>query len=299
MNWAKAAALVVFGASGALANTGLSTFHPQPRPADLTAAAAEPAGARNDLAKFRPMPRPDFAGGAAVVLEGVATSKLGHIRPLPRPVFAVAAAIVPRIRPQPRPDFKQFQPQVLLVAQPLQPTAPPQKPAKALQKGFVCQRADIKGKTLPPIRSAIKGCNVPDAVLVSQISGVVLNPPATINCEEAKALSVWVSKGLQPAFNNSILALNVVDSYACRPRNNVRGNPVSVHGLGQAIDISAFVTKSGRTYTVAQNYNAQIKAAQGSACGVFHTILGPGSDGFHENHIHFDVSHHGGRNYCH
>jgi hypothetical protein len=175
----------------------------------------------------------------------------------------------------------------------------PEKPAKATMKGSVCKQADIKGKDLQPIRSAVKGCNVPDAVLVSQVSGVVLNPPATISCEEAKALSVWVKNGLQPAFNNTILALNVVDSYACRPRNNVRGNPVSVHGLGQAIDIAAFVTNTGRTYTVAQSYNAQIRAAQKAGCGIFHTILGPGSDGYHENHIHFDVAHRRGSAYCH
>ena len=119
--------------------------------------------------------------------------------------------------------------------------------------GAVCQRSEIKGKVLTPIKSSNKGCNVPDAVLVSQVAGVVLNPPATINCEEATALSTWVTNGLQPAFKGSIVALNVADSYACRPRNNVRGNQVSVHGLGQAIDISGFVTNTGRTYTVAQS----------------------------------------------
>lgn len=224
------------------------------------------------------------------------------VRPQPRPDLTVVTASAPTIRPQPRPKFSaaqpKAQPEVQLAAQPLAPPAKPEKPAKGNLKGSVCQSADVKGKDLPPIRSAIKGCNVPDAVLVSQVSGVVLNPPATINCEEARALSVWVTNGLQPAFNNQILALNVVDSYACRPRNNVRGNPVSVHGLGQAIDISGFVTKTGRTYTVAQNYNAQIRAAQKAGCGTFHTILGPGSDGYHENHIHFDVAKHRGRDYC-
>jgi hypothetical protein len=93
--------------------------------------------------------------------------------------------------------------------------------------------------------------------------------------------------------------LNVVDSYACRPRNNVPGNPVSVHGLGQAIDIAGFVTASGQTLTVAGNYNSQIRAAQKAGCGTFHTILGPGSDGYHESHIHFDVAQHRGHDYCH
>lgn len=288
VNWAKAPLLLVLSASGTLAGTDLANFRPQPRPAELTVAVNPgPAVGLDAEHMIRPMPRPNF--------DTVVTAQ-PQIRPKPRPDFAVLLTAAPQIRPMPRPDFTANPPRVQLAALP----APiPQKPPKASLKGSVCQSADVKGKALPPIRSAIQGCNVPDAVLVTQISGVVLNPPATINCEEARALSVWVRNGLQPAFNNTILALNVADSYACRPRNNVRGNPVSVHGIGQAIDIAAFVTKSGRTYTVAQNYNAQIKAAQRSACGTFHTILGPGSDGYHENHIHFDVSHHAGRDYCH
>ncbi len=292
MNCVRAFLLLVLGASGALAGTDLSTFRPQPRPAELAFAAGkpEPAAGPEAQALIRPIPRPDF---------GTITTAQPRIRPKPRPGFEVILTAAPHLRPMPRPEFTANQPVVQLAAQPMQPAAKPQKPVNAPLKGSVCQSAEVKGKTLPPILSSVQGCNVPDAVLVSQVSGVILNPPATINCEEARALSVWVQNGLKPAFNNTILALNVADSYACRPRNNVRGNPVSVHGLGQAIDIAAFVTKSGRTYTVAQNYNAQIKAAQKAACGTFHTILGPGSDGYHESHIHFDVSHHGGRDYCH
>ncbi len=293
MNWAKTAAVLALAATGASADADLSRFRPIPRPADLAAPVTPPAEVADDLSRFHPLPRPDFSAVAEAEPK---------VRPQPRPDMTVVSANATGVRPQPRPNFTpakpEIQPDLQLAAQPLAPPAKPEKPAKGSLKGSVCQSADLKGKTLPPIRSAIKGCNVPDAVLVSQVSGVVLNPPATINCEEARALSVWVKNGLQPAFNNQILALNVVDSYACRPRNNVRGNPVSVHGLGQAIDISGFVTKTGRTYTVAQNYNAQIRAAQKAGCGTFHTILGPGSDGYHENHIHFDVAKHRGRDYC-
>ncbi len=257
--------------------------------------------AEQDLSLARPKAHPDIAE-----VQGVRV-----IHPLPRPVFATAPAVAsiagPTIHPQPRPAQMALKPVVAVtvaqkpVVAPVEqkPVVEPvaQKPT-APSKGALCQRADLKGKVLPPIRSKIAGCNVPEPVLVAQVGGVVLNPPATINCEEAQALSTWVKTGLQPAFQNTIIALNVVDSYACRPRNNVRGNPVSVHGLGQAIDISAFVTNTGRTYTVAQSYNAQIRAAQKAGCGIFHTILGPGSDGYHESHIHFDVAHHGGSDYC-
>ena len=227
------------------------------------------AQAEADLPKVRPMPRPQ--------------AELAAMHPQPRPQPAL-------IRPMPRPDVSV---QTVVLA----PKA--QKPVSGPTKGAVCQRADIKGKMLPPIVSRNQGCNVADPVLLSEVAGVRLLPPATVNCEEARALSTWIRAGLQPAFGNAIVRLNVVDSYACRPRNNVPGNPVSVHGLGQAIDIAGFVTASGQTYTVASNYNSQIRAAERAGCGTFHTILGPGSDGYHENHIHFDVAHHGGSDYCH
>lgn len=235
---------------------------------------------------MRPMPRP-----ATVVVSTMSQPTAPLIRPQPRPAFAAAAVDpLPEMHPQPRPEAELVP--VAMV------TGNARKPAKASMQGSLCNRADIKGKLLQPIVSRIKGCNVPDAVQVSEIAGVALSPPATINCEEAVALSDWITHGLQPAFDHSVARLEVADSYACRPRNNVPGKPVSVHGQGQAIDIAAFVTTSGRTLSVARDYNAAMRKAQKAGCGTFHTILGPGSDGYHETHIHFDVAQHGGRDYC-
>lgn len=246
--------------------------------------AAGPAQAESGLPLLRPMPRPT----AQPSLEPAANT----VKPLPRPALVVlpVAAPLPQVRPAPRPDF---------AATPIAMAPMPQKAAKASMKGAVCQRAEIRGKALPPIRSRVKGCNVPDAVQVSEIAGVALSPPATINCEEAGALLDWITKGLQPSYDNAVVRLEVADSYACRPRNNVPGNPVSVHGLGQAIDISAIVTASGRSFTVAANHDAAMRRAEKAGCAMFSTILGPGSDGYHENHMHFDVAHHGGGHYCH
>lgn len=275
------------GAGAGWAETGraeadLSTFHPQPRPA---AAQAEepPEGAPEDLGPgpvlVHPRPRP-------------ADLALLPQQDLMGPDLALAA-----LRPQKRPDFETVmmpqEPQVQLTALPRAQVPPGPEP-----KGLLCRSPALKGKALLPINSKVSGCDVPDAVLVSEVSGVTLQPPATINCEEALALATWVKTGLQPVYQGKIVALKVADSYSCRPRNNVRGNKVSVHGLGQAIDIESFMTSSGQVMTVSQNYNAQMRAASRAGCGIFHTILGPGSDGYHENHIHFDVAKHGRRDYC-
>lgn len=233
----------------------------------LLVLAASLARAEAELSQFHPKPRPLVARGL--------------VRPLPRPSVAVIDDLA-AFRPMKRPDLGT---QV-------------KKGVVPLKKGAVCAHPEIKGKALPAITPRTKGCQVADPVLVSEIAGVKLVPPATISCDQATALSNWVTRGLQPAFDNAVVRLNVVDSYACRPRNNVPGNPVSVHGLGQAIDIAGFKMADGSTLTVADNYGRQIKAAQKAGCGIFHTILGPGSDGYHENHIHFDVAPHGGGDYC-
>ena len=244
------------------------------------------ARAEADLGHIRPMPRPFVA----TLIHPMPRATLGPalIRPMPRPSsFARAPTLalpddLAQMRPVKRPDFSK----------------PTQKAISPSLAGSVCQSPEIKGKDLPPVKGRIKGCRVPEPVLVSEVSGVKLVPPATINCAEAMALSHWVTHGLQPAYDNAVVRLNVANSYACRPRNNVLRNPVSVHGLGQAIDIAGFQLADGRILTVASDYGRQMKAAQRAGCGTFHTILGPGSDGYHEDHIHFDVAPHGGGDYC-
>ena len=238
----------------------------------------------------RPAPRP-------LATEPVTTAASDRPHPQPRPPIAQPTTTVPTpLRPKPRPVDLRAKPAATLAA--AAPTQPARK-TKASLTGAVCNNPAILGKALKPITSPIKGCNVAAPVLVTQVSGVTLNPAATINCKEATALATWVTKGLQPAFGGTIWQLNVVDSYVCRPRNNVRGAQISEHGTGNAIDISGFVTTGGRLYTVASNYNSQIRAAQRAACGTFHTTLGPGSDGYHENHIHLDVAPNQGGPYCH
>ena len=96
-----------------------------------------------------------------------------------------------------------------------------------------------------------------------------------------------------------MVELEIFGSYACRPRNNVKGAKLSEHGKGKAIDIGAFVMDNGQTWTVLDNYNKTIRKAQKAACGPFSTTLVPGSDGFHENHLHFDTASYGYGPYCH
>ena len=86
--------------------------------------------------------------------------------------------------------------------------------------------------------------------------------------------------------------------YICRSRNNIKGGKISEHGKGRAIDISAFILSSGKVLTVEGNYNRLLRGIYKAACPYFRTTLGPGSDGYHENHFHFDTSARDGGSYC-
>lgn len=208
------------------------------------------------------------------------------------------ASLAPRVslRPLPRPGAAAERAEELAV-QVSAPIARATTPSRD-RKGSVCKNPALRGTPVEPIKGRLQGCGIEAPVQVTSVHGVTLHPAATLNCTAANALAQWVQEGLQPAFRNQVVQLNVADSYSCRPRNNVRGNPVSVHGKGDAIDISGFVLRSGKILTVSGDYGSQIKRAKKAACGTFNTTLGPGSDGYHENHIHLDVARHGGSPYC-
>ena len=229
----------------------------------------------------------------------------GAPHPQPRPVLAPAPqtpqtqalnsvpAPASSLRPMPRPKVKA-------AASPSAAPAAPATSPKAGYRGALCGDAALTGAVLAPVTSRVKGCGISAPVSVEFVAGVRLNPAATIDCTTAEALKSWVKTGLQPAFSpRKVVELRIFGSYTCRARNNVKGAKLSEHGKGKAIDIGAFVMDNGQTWTVLDNYNKTIRKVQKAACGPFQTTLGPGSDGFHENHLHFDTASYRYGPYCH
>jgi hypothetical protein len=112
-----------------------------------------------------------------------------------------------------------------------------------------------------------------------------------------------VREALKPAFGRKdVVGLQVAASYACRPRNNVKGAPISEHGRGKAIDISAILLEGGRSVSVLEDWRGasgkpMVKAYR-AACGTFGTTLGPDSDRYHRNHMHFDTASQRNGPYC-
>ncbi len=216
-----------------------------------------------------------------------------------------AALLLTSLRPKQRPAAI-----VQLASAPVPAPAPEASPAKesgkgkkkskepASVKGSVCGVAAIKGEKIAPITSKVQGCGLEDGVRVTSVSGVRLSMAATIDCATAKALNTWVERVAQPAYGQQITELQIAGHYVCRPRNNKKGAKVSEHGRGKAIDVSGFLLASGKVIRVLGGFDKTMRQAHKGACGIFGTTLGPGSDGYHEDHLHFDTAAHRSGAYC-
>ena len=184
-------------------------------------------------------------------------------------------------------------------------TRPIERPARMLQNimaqrdrrgGGLCGDPALVGEAVPDVPGRIAGCGITDAVRVRAIGGVVLSQESLMNCNTARVLSGWVQGGLRKAVGRTgggVAGLKVAAHYSCRTRNHQPGAPVSEHGKGNAIDISEIRLRNGDTLNVLNDWGQGkkgriLRKTRDSACGPFGTVLGPGSDGFHRDHFHFD-----------
>jgi hypothetical protein len=228
-------------------------------------------------------PRFAIAAFGAVFLLGEARAKDPVPVPPLRPSIPADVSVVPL--PRPRPVI----PMPGEVAEPERPTE--------------CQlrmTADIAViEALPPVTGA-NGCGVDDPVRLSAVMTkdkvrIAITPPATLRCRTAEAVAHWIREDIAPIAATLGAPLGGVanfDSYECRGRNRVAGATISEHGKGNAIDIRAITLANGKSYeltdiAVAKPMRERLKT---SACARFTTVLGPASDGFHENHVHVDLA---------
>lgn len=202
-----------------------------------------------------------------------------------------------------------------LPARPLRSPRPSLRPEGLLQRamsqrepvrGQLCGVPGIEGEEIGAVAGRIAGCGTERAVRVTAVSGVRLSQKSVLTCGTAKALQAWVDIGLRPAvgkMGGGVAGLRVAAHYACRTRNNRPGAKISEHGKAKAIDISEVVLVNGDTLNVLRDWGRGAKGralrqAHKTACGTFGTTLGPGSDGYHEDHFHYDTARHRGGAYC-
>jgi hypothetical protein len=149
-------------------------------------------------------------------------------------------------------------------------------------------------------------CTVKNAYRITAMEGVTFSQPAIVNCSVANAFRHWLNQTVQPAaqaeFGARVTSITVAASYACRARNGQRGGKLSEHGFGNAIDVSALQLADGHDVSVERDYGRSgfLKQVRQRACGLFSTVLGPGSDSHHRDHLHLDLANRrSGQTFCH
>jgi hypothetical protein len=275
---------------------------PRP-PANPRSVATVPATASSDLQAQADALTPVVPTDVPVAADLPPDALLRSLRPLRRPeVLTERLAALKATSNAPGLDLSVQEPEdevdLAAIPPPTRKEERKKRREKASMKGSVCGVPSIKGEEIARIASKVKGCGVENPVAITSVAGVRLSQTATVDCSIAKALNSWVDEVAQPAFDGKLVELQIAAHYICRSRNNVKGAKISEHGKGRAVDISAFILSNGKVLTVAQNYNKLLRRIYKAGCGYFRTTLGPGSDGYHEDHFHFDTSARSGGAYC-
>ena len=238
-----------------------------------------------------PPPRPGDLGGPSSSGGG---DPAGVPLPPPRP-----ADLGQGPPPSPRPADPGRDAPPVVEALPTPAPADP-KPA-ALVEHEAClealARLGVRFEPMPSIRAGACGAERP--LRVSALpEGVEVSPPATTICPVAEALARWTVDTLVPEARRLLdrrpVRLLVGTSYECRGQNRVAGTRLSEHGFANAVDIGGIVFDRGKPHTVmplsgeapGDRFQAEIQAR---ACAYFTTVLGPGSDAAHANHLHLDL----------
>jgi len=126
-----------------------------------------------------------------------------------------------------------------------------------------------------------------------------VSPPATLACPIVSTLDRWISEAVQPAaqkwFGQPVTGIKQISAYSCRGMNGDPNAHISEHAFGNALDIAAFTLADGRVVTVERGWHGApeeqgfLRDVQGAACQLFNTVLAPGSNVYHYNHIHVDL----------
>jgi hypothetical protein len=254
---------------------------------------------------------------------------LGLLLALPQPVLAetvpkprlrptegavapgpAATIPMPRLRPSPAQPEESAPEESTPAAPP--PPEPRSWTASELAEALdTCRKLleglDIDYEHVDPLGEP-GGCGAPAPVSVSRVSGVALAPSATFTCDMAAALHGWVTDTLKPQarqrLKTEVTAINTASSYVCRRRNNSSSGKMSEHSKANALDIAGFTfAEKGKDVAVGggkwgegilaslgvSKDGSFLEAIRKGACAHFTTVLGPGSDPYHGDHIHVDV----------
>ena len=231
----------------------------------------------------------------------------------PRPRATVHSAKIPLPKPRPeeapkasdeappeadgKPSSDKPSPDKPGASKPAEAAPPPEKQVSA------CRLALTEEIAIAPSIPDIRGpgaCGGEDlvrleAIMLPDKRKVAVKPAAVLRCTMASAIADWVRKDMVPlaaSLGSTISDLDNFDSFECRGRNRVVGAMLSEHGKANALDLRGIKLANGQSIgltdrTLSRDVRERVLH---SVCARFSTVLGPGSDWYHEDHIHLDLA---------
>ena len=221
----------------------------------------------------------------------------------------MAQNAVPLPRPRPEPDGSRGSPPAAATT----PEKPDEKDASGVpDEAAAClERLRAAGIRfdIPAMPAASNtACAIEVPVRLQSVrsharggADIRLSDQPVVSCRFAEHFSGWLGELAAPLIAGRLLAevaaVHTGPGYECRNRNRATTGKLSAHAVGQAVDVAAFDLSNGKTMQVKPDGDEAMQAAVGAirraACGWFTTVLGPGSDAAHTDHMHFDIMQHG------
>ncbi|MGO4524814.1 extensin family protein [Microvirga sp. 2MCAF35] len=153
----------------------------------------------------------------------------------------------------------------------------------------------LRFESRPPVKE--NDCRIENPVLVSSLpNGVTVVPPSLMGCPVAESITRWMSESVGPEaerqFQSAPTKLLIGTSYQCRDQRN--GAKLSEHAFGNGLDVMGFEFSKRPALAIGSHEENSPEATfqsaiRTAACPIFNTVLGPGSDSDHGNHLHLDL----------
>lgn len=224
----------------------------------------------------------------------------------PRPRRSAHSAKIPLPKPRPEAAPKatdEAAPEADGKSSPDNPNKPPQAAPPPEKQLSACRLALTDEIAVAPSIPDIHGpgaCGGEDlvrleAIMLPDKRKVAVKPAAILRCPMATAIADWVRTDMMPlaaSLGSTITDLDNFDSFECRGRNRIVGAMLSEHGKANALDVRSLKLGNGQSIgltdrTLSRDVRERVLH---SVCSRFSTVLGPGSDWYHEDHIHLDLA---------
>jgi len=239
------------------------------------------------------MPTTPAITAALVLIAQAALAQSEAPLPPPRPVEAPSPAKSPSPQreapPAPNADAAPISAEANTCLQELRAAGFEIEPAEPPRTSNELCRIEI------PVR--LKRVPVP----AKPATSVRLSDEPILACRFAGPFGRWIGDLVAPLVaahkGTELKAVRTGPGFECRNRNGAATGKLSAHAAGLAIDIAAFELANGSTLRIKpepdEGPDPALSSLRKAACGWFTTILGPGSDEAHHDHLHVDIEQHG------